>query len=73
MIVRIPAARIHDWVTFHDVFAELFGFPDFYGRNMDAWIDFMSHDVPDAEMTLCQVKPGQIDVALEPDDLHGGH
>ena len=38
-LVEIDTARITDWGTFHDVFAEAFGFPDFCGRNMDAWID----------------------------------
>lgn len=26
---------------FHDFFKDTFGFPDFYGRNMHAWIDCM--------------------------------
>ena len=40
--VRIDAGRIVDQKSFHDVFAESFGFPPFYGRNMSAWIDCMS-------------------------------
>jgi hypothetical protein len=28
--------------NFHEYFAEIFGFPDYYGKNMDAWIDSMS-------------------------------
>lgn len=38
-LVVIPANQITDWSSFHDVFSEKLGFPDFYGRNMDAWID----------------------------------
>ena len=41
-VVPIDARRITDPDTLHDVFAEAFGFPDFYGRNMNAWIDAMS-------------------------------
>jgi hypothetical protein len=41
-VVMLDTRRILDWNTFHDVFAEAFGFPDFYGRNMNAWIDCMS-------------------------------
>ncbi|WP_299399607.1 barstar family protein [Pelagibius sp.] len=41
-VVRIDGRRIVDRESFHDVFAEAFGFPDFYGRNMDAWIDCLS-------------------------------
>ena len=51
-IVRIDASRITSWDTFHDVFAKDFGFPDFYGRNMDAWIDCMTClDDPESCMT----------------------
>jgi len=51
-LVKLDTRRITDWATFHDVFAEDFGFPGFYGRNMDAWIDCMTYlDDPSAEMT----------------------
>lgn len=40
-LVKIDTRRITDWATFHDLFAETFGFPNYYGRNMDAWIDCM--------------------------------
>src|SRR4029453_9462823 len=51
-IVRIDARRITNWDTFHQVFAEAFGFPDFYGRNMNAWIDCMtSLDAPEDGLT----------------------
>jgi hypothetical protein len=42
MIVRIDTRLITDWASFHDVFARSFGFPDYYGRNMDAWNDCMT-------------------------------
>ena len=41
-IVRINADRLTTWSSFHDTFAEVFGFPSYYGRNMDAWIDLMT-------------------------------
>jgi RNAse (barnase) inhibitor barstar len=34
--VTLDCDRIHDWDSFHDEFARIFGFPDFYGRNMIA-------------------------------------
>lgn len=50
-LVSIPADRILDWQSFHDVFAEAMGFPSYYGRNMDAWIDCMTYaDEPSMEM-----------------------
>ena len=39
---EIDGAEITDWESFHKVFAEEFNFPDYYGRNMDAWNDCMS-------------------------------
>jgi hypothetical protein len=51
-LVRLDAARIRDWDSFHAVFASAFGFPSFYGRNLDAWVDCMtSLDVPADGMT----------------------
>lgn len=51
-LVRIDARQIRDWDTFHDVFAVAFGFPGFYGRNMNAWIDCMGYlDDPATDMT----------------------
>jgi RNAse (barnase) inhibitor barstar len=41
MTVRIDARRILDEKSFHDIFASHFGFPDTYGRNLDAWVDCM--------------------------------
>jgi hypothetical protein len=60
-IVRIDGTKIHDWDTFHSAFAEALGFPDFYGRNMNAWIDCLSYaDDPDAGMTDISVPKGGI-------------
>jgi hypothetical protein len=42
MIAILNAARITDWDSFHTESARAFGFPDFYGRNMDAWIDCLT-------------------------------
>lgn len=51
-LVQLDTRRIAGWDTFHDVFAEVFGFPEFYGRNMDAWIDCVSSlDAPADGMT----------------------
>ena len=61
VVVEIDARRISDWNSFYDVFAEAFGFPDFFGRNMDAWIDCMtSLDSPEDGMTRINVEPGQV-------------
>lgn len=60
-VVKLDARRITGWDTFHDVFAEAFGFPDFYGRNMDAWIDCMTYlDDPAAGMSSVHAVPGGV-------------
>jgi len=38
----IDGASITDWEAFHDLFSREFEFPNYYGRNMNAWIDCMS-------------------------------
>ena len=42
-IVNLPTAEIVDWDTFHAAFRETLGFPDFYGNNMNAWIDCLTY------------------------------
>ena len=39
--VRLETKGISDRESFFTVFAEPMGFPDFFGRNWDAWIDCM--------------------------------
>ncbi len=54
--VRIDCREIVDWNTFHTVFQEAMGFPAYYGRNRDAWIDCMTYvDRPDTGMTRISV------------------
>ena len=59
--VSIDATRISDWDSFHDTFVETFGFPGFYGRNMDAWNDCMTYlDDPAAGMSSIHVASGDV-------------
>ena len=61
IVVRIDGAAITDNESFHSQFAHALGFPDFYGRNMDAWIDCLSYlDDPTARMTSVHVAPGAV-------------
>lgn len=58
--VKIDCDQIKDWESFHDVFTENFGFPGYYGRNMNAWIDCMSYlDDPDSGMTKINCAKGE--------------
>jgi len=51
-------SQITDWDSFHDTFAHALGFPDFYGRNMNAWIDCLTYE--DDGMTAYPVQPGDV-------------
>lgn len=69
-VVVIPTTRIVDWASFHAVFADVFGFPAFYGRNMDAWIDCMtSIDQAEDGMSAITVSPGELLVIQIDGDL----
>jgi RNAse (barnase) inhibitor barstar len=39
----LDGKAITDWRAFHHECAQVFGFPDFYGRNMNAWIDCLTY------------------------------
>jgi len=68
-LVKLDTRRITDWETFHDVFAETFGFLGLYGRNMNAWIDCLTYlDDPPAGMTKVHTPPGGV-VVLELEDV----
>jgi len=61
VIVKIPVAEIHDWKSFHSVFARVLGFPEFYGRNLNAWNDCMqSIDNPAHGMSKVHVAKGRM-------------
>jgi hypothetical protein len=40
--VRLDGEKIITWDAFHSESQDAFGFPEFYGRNMDAWVDSLS-------------------------------
>jgi len=63
--VSVDCDKIADWQSFHEEFAKAFGFPEFYGANMDAWIDCLTYlDDPSAGMTAAHCSPGSV-VVLE--------
>jgi len=62
--VSIDCDKITDWQSLHQEFARVFGFPDFYGENMNAWIDCLTDLDADTGMTTIHCDPGSI-VVLE--------
>jgi RNAse (barnase) inhibitor barstar len=60
MQISLDFSSIVDWQTFHAQFKQRMGFPDFYGNNMDAWIDCMSSiDAPSDGMSKITVSKNQ--------------
>ena len=53
-IITLPSDKIISWGTFHTVFQDTFGFPSFYGRNINAWIDCMTY-IDDADSGMSNV------------------
>ena len=70
-VVRIPTEEISDWASFHAVFQRSLGFPSFYGRNMNAWVDCLtSADALDDGMVAAEVVATDGDVlTLQLDDV----
>ena len=59
-VVNIDGRRIQDHTSFHAVFQEAFGFPGFYGHNMDAWIDCMTGLDEDDGLRSITIAPGEV-------------
>lgn len=61
-------ARKHfvEWDKFHDYFAKTFQFPDYYGRNMNAWNDCMSDYCYDNGLVLLHIDNAARARALSP-------
>jgi RNAse (barnase) inhibitor barstar len=60
-LAKIECNNIKDWDSFHDEFNRVFGFPSFYDRNMDAWVDCMtSIDTPEDELTSIHCPEGKV-------------
>ena len=58
--IEIPFGIFDSETKFHEAFAELMGFPGFYGQNWNAWIDCMSSiDHPSAELSRVTVDDGE--------------
>jgi RNAse (barnase) inhibitor barstar len=57
---ELNGAAITDFASFHAECKSVMGFPEFYGNNMDAWIDCMSY-LRDADgMSKFHLKPNEV-------------
>lgn len=57
-VFRINGNKIKNWKTFHAEFKVKMGFPDYYGDNMNAWIDCV--DELSRELTLIEIIRGDL-------------
>ena len=58
--VTLDGAAMTDWNAFHAQSKVAFGFPDFYGHSMDAWIDCLSYLRDDDGMSAIRLKPDEV-------------
>jgi hypothetical protein len=59
-IVDVDLRAVESWDDLHDAFADSFGFPSFYGRNMGAWIDCLTGADDDAGLRSIVVEPAEV-------------
>ena len=59
-MVRIKSQAITDWQSFHNIFKREMGFPDFYGMNMNAWIDCLTYLDEGDGMSRFQLSEGEM-------------
>ena len=59
-IITIAADQITDWNSFHSVFQAALGFPDFHGRNMNAWVDCLSYLRDDDGMSKFRLTENEV-------------
>ena len=57
--VRLDGSILTTWDAFHTESHKAFGFPDFYSRNMSAWIDCLSYLRDDDGMSKFRLKPNE--------------
>ena len=57
---RLDGRKITDRESFHTECQAVFGFPEFYGRNMDAWIDCLSGLRDDDGMSSFTLGPDDV-------------
>ena len=57
---ELNGASILGWETFHSECKQAFGFPEFYGHTMDAWVDCLSYLRDEDGMTRFRLAPNEV-------------
>jgi hypothetical protein len=58
--VELNGGSILGWDTFHEECRLAFGFPDYYGHTMDAWVDCLSYLRDEDGMTKFRLGPNEV-------------
>ena len=66
---HLDGSQIRDWDSFHDVSARVLGFPPFYGRSLNAWIDCLTYLDESDGMSRFSLRPGEV-LELELSESH---
>ncbi|WP_162051351.1 barstar family protein [Pontibacter pamirensis] len=54
----LKAEKLTNWKSFHIEFKNILGFPDYYGENMNAWIDCVD-DLTEDEQAVIHIEKGK--------------
>ena len=65
--VCLDGAAMTSWDAFHTQSQQAFGFPEFYGRTLDSWVDCLSYLRDDDGMSSIRLGPDDV---LQIDILH---
>ena len=57
--VVLDGQRITGWESFHAECKQAFGFPEFYGANMNAWVDCLTYLYDADGMSHVVLQPGE--------------
>ena len=66
-VYNLNGKNLLNWKSFHREFKKVMNFPDYYGENMNAWIDCVDELTND--QTLINIKNGRILKEQAPDIL----
>jgi hypothetical protein len=69
-VVSLDTANINDWDSFHAESAKVFGFPAFYGKNLNAWIDCLTYLQDGDGLSSFTLKPGEVLTIVLPNYKH---
>jgi RNAse (barnase) inhibitor barstar len=64
----LKGENLNNWKSFHNEFRAVMKFPDYYGENMDAWIDCVDELTMDTQ-TVIHIDNGKLLKETAPDIL----